>query len=95
MEPYPTPNLVEQDLPQILKEVAFADRIIFGRTNYNKVVSAYPGVKAWYHERAQEVIDFCSERGIEYYIKKGTQISLSDPVAVQGVGEPGCCLQSA
>ena len=72
MEPYPTPNLVEQDLCEILEAVSFADRIIFGRTNYNKVVSSYPCCKTWYNERAVEVVDFCTQNGIEYYIKKGT-----------------------
>ena len=43
MEPYPTPNMVEQDLHEILEAVSFADRIIFGRTNYNKVVNSYEG----------------------------------------------------
>lgn len=72
MEPYPTPNLVEQELEPILEEVSFADRIIFGRTNYNKTVSSYPDVKAWYNERVLEVIRFCMNRGIDFYIKRGT-----------------------
>ncbi len=36
IEPCPMPNLIEQSLGRILEEVSFADRIIFGRTNYNK-----------------------------------------------------------
>ena len=72
IEPYPTPNLIEQDLPEILEAVSFADKIIFGRLHYNKVVSAYPEHKQFYNERAKEVIDFCEQRGIAYHIKKGT-----------------------
>lgn len=72
MEPYPTPNIVCQSLEAILQEVSFADRIIFGRTNYNKVVSSYPGVKSWYNDRAAEVQAFCHRNGIESYIKRGT-----------------------
>lgn len=72
MEPYPTPNIVDQDLLPILETVSFADRIIFGRTNYNKLVSRFPNVKEWYNIQAKRVIDFCAERGIEYYIKRGT-----------------------
>ena len=41
IEPYPTPNMIEQDLLEILGAVSFADRIIFGRLHYNKTVSAY------------------------------------------------------
>ena len=36
MEPYPTPNLIRQDLQALLEAVSFVDRIIFGRTNYRK-----------------------------------------------------------
>lgn len=72
MEPYPTPNLIEQKLELILEEVSFADRIIFGRTNYNRTVSSYPNVKEWYNERVLEVIRFCKKREIDFYIKRGT-----------------------
>ncbi len=72
MEPYPTPNLIEQSLHNILERVSFADRIIFGRTNYNKTVSSYPRVKSWYNDQATQVIAFCKSKGIDYYIKKGT-----------------------
>lgn len=80
MEPYPTPNIVEQDLLPILEEVSFADRIIFGRTNYNKVVSSYPNVKDWYNDRVLEVVEFCLDKGIDYYIKKGTWTSSLDTI---------------
>lgn len=72
MEPYPTPNIVKQDLANVLEEVSFADKIIFGRTNYNKIVSSYPDVKSWYNKQVEIVIDFCNKNKIEYYIKKGT-----------------------
>ena len=72
IEPYPTPNMIEQDLHEILEAISFADKIIFGRLHYNKVVSAYAEHKRFYNERAQEVIEFCEQRGIAYHIKKGT-----------------------
>jgi hypothetical protein len=72
MEPYPTPNVVEQDIQEILKEVDFVDRIIFGRTNYNSFVSSYPKVKDWYNERVLDVVSFCMENEIDYCIKQGT-----------------------
>ncbi len=72
MEPYPTPNIVEQCIFDLLEAVSFADRIIFGRTNYNKTVSAYPGCKEWYNERAREVVSFCESNGIDWYVKRGT-----------------------
>ncbi len=72
MEPYPTPNLIEQNLGELLEAVSFADKIIFGRTNYSKVVSSYNGHKDFYNKLAAEVIDFCEKRGIQYHIKEKT-----------------------
>ncbi|MBQ4432202.1 MAG: hypothetical protein II877_11915, partial [Synergistaceae bacterium] len=72
VEPYPTPNIIQQDLGKILEAVKFTGRIIFGRTNYSKRVSSYVGHKKFYADAAREVINFCNERGITYHIKKGT-----------------------
>ena len=41
IEPYPTPNLIEQNLTELLDAVSFTDKVIFGRTNYNKEISSY------------------------------------------------------
>ncbi len=72
MEPYPTPNLIEQDLNELLKKVSFVDRIIFGRTNYSKEVSAFKKHRAFYNETAKLVVQFCEEHSIAYHIKDGT-----------------------
>lgn len=75
MEPYPTPNIVNQDLQKILKEVSFVDKIIFGKLNYNVDASqsGFRGSKEFYEAQANEVVDFCREHCIEYHIKFGTQ----------------------
>jgi DNA repair photolyase len=72
IEPYPTPNLIKQDLFEILEAVSFTDKIIFGRTNYNKEVSSFTRHKEFYDEMAQTVIDFCVARYIKFHIKDGT-----------------------
>lgn len=72
IEPYPTPNLIEQNLQDLLEAVNFVDRIIFGRTNYNKEVSAYKTHKEFYNKCAIKVIQFCEEYGIDYHIKDKT-----------------------
>lgn len=72
MEPYPTPNLIEQDLSEILTAIGFVDKIIFGRTNYNKEVSAYKNHKSFFNECASTVVGFCEEHGKAYHIKEGT-----------------------
>lgn len=71
-EPYPTPNIHEQDLGELLEAVSFVDRIIFGRAHYNKEISSYKEHKKFYNERAKEVVDFCTEHGIDYHIKAKT-----------------------
>mgnify|MGYP000036053341 FL=1 len=72
IEPYPTPNIHEQNLEQLLERVSFANRIIFGRLHYNKQVTAYKGYQDFYNACAKKVIAFCEERKIAYHIKKGT-----------------------
>lgn len=73
IEPYPTPNLIDQNLGEILESVSFVDRIIFGRTNYNKTISAFRENKPFYNECAEKVIAFCKDRGIDCHIKNKTQ----------------------
>ena len=72
IEPYPTPNLIEQDLQNILDAVNFVDKIIFGRTNYCKEVNAYKQHKAFYNRLAAQVTEFCEQNGIQYHIKEKT-----------------------
>lgn len=72
IEPYPTPNLISQDLMQILESVSFVDRIVFGRTNYSKEVTLFKNHKKFYNECAYKVIEFCKEKGIDYHIKNKT-----------------------
>lgn len=73
IEPYPTPNLIKQDLKELLESIAFTDKIIFGRTNYSKKISSYKSHKDFYNEQAEIVINYCKERNIDYHIKLGTQ----------------------
>ena len=72
MEPYPTPNFIEQDLNAILEAVSFCDKIIFGRLNYNKKVSEYKGYKEFFNNCAQTVIEYCENNNKQYHIKDGT-----------------------
>ena len=72
IEPYPTPNLIEQDLLEILTSISFVDKIIFGRTNYNADVSSYPQCKDFYNQCALQVLDFCEKNRIATHIKNGT-----------------------
>lgn len=72
IEPYPTPNLIEQNLTELLEAICFTDKIIFGRTNYSKDARSYKGHKDFYNKKAAEVIEFCESRDIKYHIKDKT-----------------------
>ena len=72
IEPYPTPNLVQQELVEILSAVSFVNKIIFGRTNYNRNITAFEKHRAFYNEQVGIVVDFCKKNGISYHIKNGT-----------------------
>lgn len=72
IEPYPTPNIIEQDLEEILDAVSFADHFIFGKMNYNPLVSKYHAHKNFYNECTKTVIDFCLSNGKTYHIKEKT-----------------------
>jgi len=72
IEPYPTPNLIVQNIDDVLNAVSFTDHIVFGRTNYNKAISAYTNHREFYNSEAEKVIHFCIEHKIDYFIKSGT-----------------------
>lgn len=72
IEPYPTPNFIEQDLSVILNKLSFVDKIIFGRLNYNAKVSQYKDYKNFFNNMANLVINFCKENNKQYHIKEGT-----------------------
>jgi len=74
MEPYPTPNLIKQDLMEILEAVSFVDKIVFGRLNYNVKSSEFKYSREFYNALALSVINFCKGNRINYHIKRGTQI---------------------
>lgn len=75
IEPYPTPNIINQDISTILESISFSDKIIFGRTNYSKNVTSYKEHRAFYNDQAAIVIDFCSKKNIQFHIKHGTLTS--------------------
>lgn len=79
IEPYPTPNIFEQDLEELLDAVHFVDKIVFGKWNYGRA-AGYLKWKSFYNSCAQEVIDFCELHDIQCHIKKGTvsQLNLFD-----------------
>ena len=72
IEPYPTPNIVEQDLVPILEAIGFVDKVIFGRMHYNKQVTDYKSHKTYYNSLSQIVINYCNKNNKAFHIKNGT-----------------------
>jgi DNA repair photolyase len=66
MEPYPTPNLLAQDLKQVLGAIDFVDSLYFGGWNYNRQATTWMGREAFYHDQAELAQAFCEERGIGF-----------------------------
>ncbi len=69
IEPYPTPNIVRQEIRPLLEAVAFVDELYFGGWNY----SPLPGPPAerdyFYRSQGQIVRAFCREHHIEAVIE--------------------------
>lgn len=72
IEPYPTPNIVKQDIEELLKKVSFVKKIIFGKMNYNVTTNKFNNNHTFYKECSEKVIKFCKENNIQYHIKEGT-----------------------
>lgn len=73
IEPYPTPNILRQDLKDILEVVSFVNRIVFGKLNYNVKSSQFEWADEFYNSQVRVVINFCKKNNIDCYIKHGTQ----------------------
>ena len=66
MEPYPTPNIWQQDIVRVLEPIGFVDEIRLGQLNYNDVVKQYPGWRAWYCQQGATAREWCEAQGIQY-----------------------------
>lgn len=84
MEPYPTPELDETagNIENILENIGFVKKIIFGKLNYNRLAnydsnsaSVWKNNEGFYKEMVEKVINFCKKNNIKYHIKSGTPLS--------------------
>ena len=74
IEPFPTPNIDDTPIKEILEKISFVDHIVFGRLHYNKLVGEYPNYQNFYNKNAKVVIEFCKANRKACHIKKGTYI---------------------
>jgi DNA repair photolyase len=66
MEPYPTPNIIKQDLIEILEQIDFVDNIRLSKWNYNDKVEDYPNWREFYHNSGVIAKKWCKEHNIYY-----------------------------
>jgi DNA repair photolyase len=69
IEPYPTPNIIIQDLSELLEEIKFVDKIVFGAWNYSPLASVYEGRQEFYLDCVKELKEFCEKNKIEPHVK--------------------------
>jgi len=77
IEPYPTPNLDNSALKieNLLNEIAFVDKLIFGKINYNVQSTKFKDNDLFYKTISKTIITFCEKHKIKYHIKSGTPYS--------------------
>lgn len=70
IEPFPTPNIIQEDLAELLQEISFVDRIVFGRWNYSRLANSCIDHPVYYNSLAAHVIKFGVENVIKVHVKK-------------------------
>lgn len=73
MEPWPTPNISDQNIEYVLEMTdrlaeGNIDKLIFGRWNYDERAQQ-KGHEQFYIRQAEIVSDWCKDNGIEFKIK--------------------------
>lgn len=64
IEPYPTPNIVNQNIEKLLEAVSFTDQIFFSGWNYSNRIRQFSNYHEFYKEQANLVRQFCSKHKI-------------------------------
>jgi DNA repair photolyase len=64
IEPYPTPNIVRQEILPLLEAVAFVDELYFGRWNYSPLAGRSAQSEDFYRAQGQIVRAFCQRHHI-------------------------------
>jgi DNA repair photolyase len=65
VEPYPTPNIIQQDFEALLKAMDFVDSLYFSGWNYSPLAAKYPDRKEFYAGLERKVKAFCSANNID------------------------------
>lgn len=71
IEPYPTPEIWNQELIPLLEELSFADFLLFGKWNYDWRGENLAG-RIFYRDMVKKFESFCQKKGIRYFVKPDT-----------------------
>jgi DNA repair photolyase len=66
IEPYPTPNILKQNLEDLLKTIGFVDHIYFSGWNYNSEARRYTDYVEFYKNESSLIQQFCTKHCIQY-----------------------------
>ena len=69
IEPYPTPNIVRQEVRPLLEAVAFVDELYFGGWNYSPLAGASAERDDFYRSQGRVVLAFCQQHRIRATIE--------------------------
>jgi DNA repair photolyase len=64
IEPYPTPNIVRQEVGPLLEAVAFVDELYFGRWHYSSLPGSSAECEDFYRSQERIVRAFCRQHRI-------------------------------
>lgn len=69
IDPYPTPNVINQDYNDLLKAISFVDKIIFGMPQLDSEENKVEEYKKFYKDLTNKTIEYCNKNYIRYAIK--------------------------
>ncbi|MEC9492774.1 MAG: hypothetical protein UMU13_08605 [Flexistipes sp.] len=68
IEPYPTPDIIEQSLNELLTKVSFTNTIVFGKWNYRRKKISKDIEDRFYEECCEQVSEFGYKNNIKTYV---------------------------
>ena len=68
IEPYPTPDIIEQSLYELLTKVSFTNTIVFGKWNYRRNKINKDIEDRFYKECCEQVSEFGDKNNIKTYV---------------------------
>ena len=69
IEPYPTPNIMRQEIGPLLEAVAFVDELYFGGWNYSPLAGASSERDLFYRSQGRVVRAFCQQHRIRVTVE--------------------------